>query len=132
MITWITGLFGIGKQWLSGVQEKQKAQLKIELAEKENRARLLKDIESNNHEWEMANLTDKDKFLRRFSFFMFALPFIWAAFDPEAVQQYFDVALGSMPEWYIQLFASIVGGVWGFAALKNTLPSIVNSFKRDK
>ncbi len=116
--------------WNDGRNKIKHANLNIKLAEKENIARLLQSKDDNNHEWEMANLTDKDKWLRRISFVMFSAPFVWALFDPTAVQDYFNVALGSMPEWYIQLYAAIVGGVWGFAALKNNIPALVGGISQ--
>lgn len=119
--------------WSSHKERKTKlkaADLEIELAEKQNRARLLQSENDNNHEWEMANLTDKDRWLRRISFGMFSAPFIWALFDPSGVKEYFEIALSAMPEWYIQLYAGMVGGVWGFAALKNSVPAIVGGIKK--
>lgn len=116
--------------WNDGRVKLKEKKLDIENAVMENKARLLRDTGSNNHEWEMANLTDKDKWLRRISFSMFSAPFIWALFDPGRVSEYFDVALASMPEWYIQLYAAMVGGVWGFAALKNSLPAVVGGIKK--
>lgn len=108
----------------------KKADLDIKLAEKENRARLLRDENNNNHDWEMANLTDKDKWLRRMSFTMFALPFVWAFFDPSGVKEYFDVALHAMPAWYIKMFGGIVGGIWGISALKNSVPALIGGIKK--
>jgi hypothetical protein len=98
----------------------------MKAAEKENKARLLRDTKSNNHEWEMANLQDKDKWLRRISFTMFSTPFVVALFDPVAVEQYFNVALSAIPEWYVQIFCSMIAGVWSVSALKNTAPALVN------
>ena len=111
-------IFNGVKDYVAGEQE-------IKKAEKENRARLLRDKASNNHDWEMANLTDKDKWLRRISFGMFSAPFVWALFDPVAVEAYFVLALSAMPEWYVQMYGAMVGGVWGVAALKNTAPALV-------
>lgn len=113
------------KPLVGGVVNYVQTGQEIKKAEKENRARLLRDTQSNNHDWEMANLTDKDKWLRRISFAMFSAPFVWALFDPLAVEMYFTLALSSMPEWYIQLYAGMIGGVWGIAALKNTAPALV-------
>lgn len=123
----VTKVFG---NWNDNRTKLKRADLDIKLAEKQNTARLLSDEQGNNHAWEMANLTDKDKWLRRTSFFMFAAPFVWALFDPQGVKDYFEVALASMPEWYIQLFAAIVGGIWGFSALKNSLPAVVGGIKK--
>lgn len=116
---------GLVQPLVGGVVDYVKTGQEIKKAEKENRARLLRDKQSNNAEWEMASLTDKDKWLRRFSFGMFSAPFFWALFDPVAVEQYFNVALSAMPEWYIQMFGAMVGGVWGISALKNTAPALV-------
>ena len=32
----------------------------------------------------------------------------------------------TMPEWWLELFGAMVGGVWGVSALKNTMPASVN------
>ena len=110
---------------IGGVKDYVMSEQDIKKAEKQNRARLLRDTQSNNADWEMANLTDKDKWLRRISFGMFSAPFLWALFDPVAVEVYFTLALGAMPEWYIQLYGAMVGGVWGISALKNTAPGLI-------
>tara|TARA_R110002126_G_scaffold64443_1_gene165059 strand:- start:396 stop:791 length:396 start_codon:yes stop_codon:yes gene_type:complete len=110
---------------IGGVRDYVATGQEIKKAEKENRARLLSDKQTHNSEWEMASLTDKDKWLRRGSFTMFAAPFFWALYDPAAVEQYFNVALSAMPEWYIQMFGAMVGGVWGISALKNTAPALI-------
>jgi len=110
---------------INGVSSYVTTGQEMKKAEQENRARLLRDKQSNNAEWEMAALTDKDKWLRRFSFGMFAAPFFWALYDPTAVEQYFNVALSAMPEWYVQIFCSMCGAVWGLSALKNTAPALI-------
>jgi hypothetical protein len=117
-------------KWNDGRVKLKEKKIDIESAVLENKARLLRDEQGNNHEWEMANLTDKDKWLRRISFGMFSAPFFWALFDPKGVEKYFKIALAAMPEWYIQLFAAMVGGVWGFSALKNSLPAVVGGIKK--
>ena len=45
---------------VNGVKDYVAGEQEIKKADKENRARLLRDKQSNNHDWEMANLTDKD------------------------------------------------------------------------
>jgi hypothetical protein len=131
MIKWlIEPISSAFKTWSNNRAQVKAADQEIILAEKKNKARLLQSVQDNNHEWEMANLTDKDKWLRRISFGMFSAPFIWALFDPEGVQSYFEVALKAMPEWYIQLYAGMVGGVWGFAALKNSVPAVIGGIRK--
>lgn len=130
-IKWLLDpVLSVAKSWNDGRVKLKEKNLDIKSAVLENKARLLRDKDSHNHDWEMANLEDKDRWLRRISFGMFSAPFIWALFDPDGVKEYFNVALAAMPEWYIQLFAAMVGGVWGFAALKNSIPSIVGGIKK--
>jgi hypothetical protein len=118
-------LSGIIGPVVSGVKDYVMAGQEMKKAEQSNKARLLRDKNTNNSEWEMAALTDKDKWLRRFSFGMFSAPFFWALVDPVAVEQYFNVALSAMPEWYVQIFCSMCGAIWGLSALKNTAPALI-------
>lgn len=116
---------GLAKPLISGVVDYVSTGQEIRKAEKENKARLMRDKASNNHEWEMASLADKDRWLRRISFAMFSAPFIWALFDPVGVETYFTIALSSVPEWWLELYGAMVGGVWGISALKNSMPALV-------
>lgn len=126
-ITSISSLIG---NWLKGRQDLQKAKQDMKLAEIQNRARLLREKQTNNHEWEMAALSDKDKWIRRISFTMFAAPFIVAIVAPEHVANYFKVALTPIPEWFKNVFVAINGSVWGIAALKNPLSQIAGALKK--
>ena len=116
---------GLAKPLIGGVVDYVSTGQEIRKAEKENKARLMRDKASNNHEWEMASLADKDRWLRRISFAMFSAPFIWALFDPVGVETYFTIALSSVPEWWLELYAAMIGGVWGISALKNSMPALV-------
>lgn len=122
MINLLGGVLG---PVVSGVKDYMLAQQDMKKAEVENKARLLRDANSNNHEWEMASLRDKDKWLRRASFAIFMTPMIWAAFDPAAVQLYFQVALNAMPEWYLEIVFTMCSAIWGISALKNSVPALV-------
>jgi len=132
MFSFITGLFGIGKQYLENKKEEKKEKHNLKMQGIKNRARLLQDTQTNNAEWEMRVLENKDMILQRLSFLMFSMPFIVAMFKPELVKSYFDIALASMPEWYIQIFVAIIGGVWGLAELKNGLPGILSAIKNNR
>jgi len=115
----ITTVLGMGRDHLEGKRE-------IKRAETRNRARLMEDKQSNNHEWEMANLADKDKWMRRISFIMFTWPFIWIYFDPDGARTYFQILDEFLPVWYKQTYMAMTGGIWGISALKNSIPSIVS------
>ena len=100
---------------IGGIRDYVSTGQEIKKAESANKSRLL---------------TDKDRWLRRGSFSMFAAPFFWALYDPAAVEQYFTIALAAMPDWYIKMFGAMVGGVWGISALKNTAPALVGGILR--
>lgn len=126
----IDGIVSLINNIVGGVVETTKAKHAMKLAEMQNKARLLADQETNNHAWEMANLTDKDKWLRRLSFGMFAAPFVVAMFAPSHVEVYFHTAINSVPVWWQKTFMSITGGIWGLSSLKNIVPGIVDVFKK--
>ena len=128
----VSGITGLISTWLDGKNQKAKAKQAVIQAELENKARLLRDKESNNSAWEIATLRDKDKLLRRTSFVMFAAPLVLAMFDPSAVKEYFDTAIQSMPDWWIKSFMGITGSIWGLSSLKNIVPSLLDSFRKGK
>ncbi len=115
-------IFGGAISLFKGYMDRKNA---IAVAETNNKVRLLQGEQSNNHEWEMANLTDKDKWLRRISFAMFSFPFVWIWFDPAAATEYFTVLEEVMPAFFKETYVAITGGIWGLSALKNTVPSLV-------
>jgi hypothetical protein len=125
----LAGLAAIAGEIVGGVRDHFAGKRELKKAEVENRARLLRDKASNNHEWEMANLQDKDKILRWISFCMFTWPFIWIYFDPAASAQYFEILDETMPAWYKQTYMGMTGGIWGLSSLKNVVPSLVNGVK---
>lgn len=130
IIDLIKGAVGIVTDLVQNRREVQKAEQDRKLAMLENQARLLRDEQSNNSAWEMAQLADSDKFLRRVCFFIFSIPFIYAMVDPTAVQDYFRIALSAIPEWYIKTYMGIIGAVWGISSLKNSIPTLINVFKK--
>lgn len=129
MISIITGLFGIGQQWLTNRKEKQQAKHNRELAIINNQARLAQSEKDHNHAWEMASLQDKDKFLRVFSYFMFTSPILITVISPEHGGQIFT-NLKIVPNWLVQSWIAINGGVWGIASLKNVVPEFAHNLKR--
>lgn len=116
-------IVNIANTWLEGRQ-------KLQQAEVNNRARLLESEASHNSEWEMAQIVDKDKWLRRISFSILSAPFLYAAYDPFVVKDYFEIALSTMPEWYIQMYVAVIGSVWGISAMKNTLGGVLGAMRK--
>ena len=121
---------GLLKPVVGGVVDYVTKGQDIRAAEKENISRLLRDEKSNNHAWEMAVLSDKDKWLRRVCFVIFIFPMIYSWIDPVAVQTYFDITLKTLPAWYIEIIFALVGSIFGISALKNTLPALVGGISK--
>lgn len=123
----VSAVVDLVKEGVGYYRDTRKAKHDLKKAGLENRARLLRDEMTNNHEWEMQSLEDKDKWIRRTSFFAFILPFVVAIFSPEAVRQYFDVALASIPEWWKNAYIAITGAIWGISSMKTAAGQILGT-----
>lgn len=107
----------VGKGLLGDYTAGRKNKRKIANAVALNKIKLAESAQSHNQVWELAQIEGKDKFLRRVSFFMLSAPFVVAIVAPHSVQEYFTVALASMPEWYQYMYVSIIGAIWGISEL---------------
>ena len=109
--------------------EKSMAKHKLELNVLENKARLALAEHEANSEWEMAQLQDKDKILRWFSYTMFTTPVIITVISPEWGKQIFQ-NLEYAPSWVVEVWIAMNGAVWGLSSLKNVVPSVVGSIRK--
>jgi len=109
---------GIVKGFADDYQAGRKNKREIAAAVAQNKIKLAQSAESHNNAWEMAQLEGKDNLLRRASFFMFASPFVIGIIAPDSVNNYFNVALSAVPDWYKAIFITIVGGIWGVSEFK--------------
>lgn len=125
---WVALLFEPIKIWLENRGKKAEAKAKLEIAVTNNRARLARDKETNNHDWEMASLADKDKGLRYVSYSIFALPILITVVHPGQGQEIFT-NLELVPDWWVKTFVSINGGVWGIIELKRAAPALISAIK---
>jgi hypothetical protein len=116
--------------WFTRSQELKAAQWKTKMAIEENKQRLASDKQTYNHEWEMANLQDKDKMLRWVSFILFTSPFLVAMFAPHHMEIYFTKSLAVIPEWWKKTYMAMTGGIWGLSSLKNIVPSLIGGLPR--
>ena len=82
-----------------------------------------------NSEWEMAQLQDKDKILRWFSYTMFTAPIVITVISPEWGKQIFQ-NLEYAPSWVVEVWIAMNGAVWGLSSLKNVVPSVVGSIRK--
>ena len=111
--------------------EKSEAKHKLEMAVLENKARLASAVSEHNSEWELANLQDKDKWLRWFSYSMFTAPIVITVISPEWGRQIF-VNLEYAPSWVVEVWIAMNGAVWGLSSLKNVVPSVVGQIRGKK
>ena len=118
-------------QWLKNKGEVKAAKHTRQIAVINNQARLATDEQSNNHEWEMANLQDKDNALRWCSFWLFALPILLTVICPEHGAVVFE-NLELVPQWWVKVFVSMIGGIWGIVELKKAAPQFIAAFRRVK
>lgn len=118
-------------QWLKNRGQVKRAEHKRDLAVINNQARLAQSETDYNHEWEMANLRDKDKGLRYFSYCMFTAPILITVISPEYGKQIFK-NLETVPTWLVQTWVALNGGVWGISTLKNVVPEFAGQLAKIK
>jgi hypothetical protein len=112
MLGLVESFFSLGKSWLANRKSKADNEHTQEIAEIK------------------AGVRDNDRWLRRGSFILFAWPMIWAYFDPQGVKTYFEITLNALPDWYIQMFLLIVGGIWSISSIKNILHGIIKVVRK--
>ena len=127
----VTAISGVASSAIQARTEKTQAQHKLELAVLENKARLAAAEHSANSSWEMAQLEDKDKWLRWFSYSMFTAPVVITVVSPEWGRAIFE-NLEYAPSWVVEVWIAMNGAVWGLSSLKNVVPSVVGSLKGKK
>lgn len=110
-------------------KERQQQKHQVKLSVLKNRQRLAESEQDYNHDWEMASLESRDRFLRIASFSLFAVPLVVTVIWPDTGAQIF-ANLEKAPEWYVQTFIAINGGVWGIVELKHAAPALVNGIKK--
>tara|TARA_R110000751_G_scaffold73408_1_gene148421 strand:+ start:5653 stop:6051 length:399 start_codon:yes stop_codon:yes gene_type:complete len=115
-------------QWFKNRGDVITAKHKRTLAVITNQARLASDKESNNHEWEMASLENQDTSLRWCSFWLFALPILITVISPEYGAVIWK-NLTLVPEWFVTVFISMIGGIWGIVELKKAIPQVVSAWR---
>lgn len=120
--------------WQERKSDVKKAKHAMEMAEIEFKTQLILNKESHNQNWEIESLkVSKDKkWMQWISFIVLGLPFVIAWFNPELVQQYFEVSLAVIPEYYQKMFISIIGVIWGVAQLKNVSDGIAGSIAKNR
>lgn len=120
---------GLASTFINKQAEKSQAKHKLELAIIENKARLAAAKDQANADWEMAQLEDKDKILRWFSYTMFTAPIVITVVSPEWGKQIFQ-NLEYAPSWVVEVWIAMNGAVWGLSSLKNVVPSVVGQLKK--
>lgn len=134
----ISGITGIGKQYLKNKKAVKQAKADLKIATLENKARLMNSKQQYNQTWEIAALKETPQFLRVASFTMFAGPICMNMFFP-----YFNldstlmwIGLESCPDWWVKCFTVMNGTIWGCMELREMggLKGIMGSGKhvRDK
>ena len=125
----ISPVANLAGTFLKNRAEKTAAKHKLELNVLENKARLALAKHEANSEWEMAQLQDKDKILRWFSYTMFTAPIVITVISPEWGKQIFQ-NLEYAPSWVVEVWIAMNGAVWGLSSLKNVVPSVVGSIRK--
>ena len=130
------GVIGLGKDYFKGRKKKVEAKLELELAEINNKTRLMGDAQSNNHAWEMAALKQSGKELKWISFSLFSAPIVltmfgqYIGFDSNSMW----ASLNTVPQWWQNIFVGANATIWGTLQMRDMggMRGIVAAFKKDK
>jgi type II secretory pathway pseudopilin PulG len=118
MLPLVATLAGIAGDWLQGRRDAAQDKRQIVAAVNQRRAELAKARTTHNQNWELRALEGKDSQLQRVSFAILTFPFIWAAFDPAGVSNYFKTVLSVVPDWYIGAYLTALGAIWASAKMR--------------
>ena len=127
--TLIAPVANLAGTWLASRAAKSKAKQDLELAIIQNKTRLALSETEANHEWEMAQLQDKDKWLRYFSYSMFTAPIVVMVVAPEHGKRIFE-NLEYVPSWLVEIWIALNGAIWGLSSLKGVVPSVIGSVRK--
>lgn len=117
----ITTAFGYFK-------EKTKAKHELEMASIKAKTEVVLSRERANSEWELAQLRDKDKFLRWAAFMLFASPLLAALINPEW-GKYVQSAWHSLQDWQANALSGICLSVFGLKSIPRLIGSSVGAVK---
>ena len=115
----ISIVYDIVKQGIGFFKEKQKGKHDMKMAGLENRARLLRNEQEMNHEWEMKTLETSSKSLKHLSFFLFAGPILVTVVSPSYGGEIWN-NLEKVPAGFMEIYYAITGAIWGISALKDS------------
>ncbi|MBN7820533.1 hypothetical protein [Bowmanella yangjiangensis] len=124
-------IMDIVKEGVTYFKERQEQKHQVKLSVLKNKQRLAESEQDYNHDWEMASLESRDRFLRIVSFSLFSVPLVVTVIWPDTGAQIFT-NLEKAPDWYVQTFIAINGGVWGIVELKHAAPALVNGIRKIK
>lgn len=113
-------------QWIKNRGEIKKAKHTRDIAIINNQARLAQDKQSHNAQWEMESLKGNPKALRIFCFIQLAIPLNVAVISPEHGEAIW-ANLEQVPGWFVQMYAIVIGSIWGISEFKKAAPSVIGA-----
>lgn len=125
MLPIIGAVVGLFTTITQSVSDAVKRKQELKRAAHENRVRLLRSEQEQNHEWEMKQLENagwKDDVL----FYAWLGFFIWSGIDPERASGVIT-SWEMLPDWFLQITFWIVAAVLGVKKLGDYLPSALRN-----
>jgi len=123
----IGAILALGTTIVNGVKGHIQGKQKVKEAVLENKARLARDVNGFNHEWEMKSL-DGSGYKDDILFYAFIGMFVWSGFDPDGAKQFFE-NLNALPDWFIKVWFAVVASVLGLKKIGDYLPGAIKGVK---
>lgn len=127
-MNWLKAVLSPVSEVIGFYRDKKQAEHNRDMAVINSQAKQAENAQTFESAWELANLKDNDKTLRRVSYVMFSSPIFLAALAPERAETMID-NINRLPPWMIETFIGINGAVWGIASLKKVVPDVITSVR---
>lgn len=118
MASWVFNVF----------KEKRNAAKDLKLAEVEAKKKIMLSDTQANTAWELAQLSDKDKYLRWAAFLLFSSPLIACLISPEWGVRVKE-AWGQLPEWQANVLSGMCLAVFGLKKIPHLVGATVRAVK---
>jgi len=124
----ISELVSLASHLFKGWTESKKAKSDLKLAEIQAKKDIILSKETANSEWEIAQLTDKDKVLRWAAFVLFASPLIAGLISP-SWGAWVAQGWSSLPSWQSNVLSGMCLAVFGLKKIPQLVGSTVSAVK---
>ena len=114
----------LGSTIIQSITGHFKRKQEIKTAVIENKARMARNEQSHNHDWELKQLENagwKDDIL----FYAIISMYVYSIFDPQGAKEIFEIWSTVIPDWFLTITGWLVASVLGVKKIGDYLPGAI-------